>query len=623
MRQLNRAFSFAGLAMAVAFSLTASAADEFQITRVTDGGECSLNLDSQSGQNRISTSSLLSQVFYEKSGTLKLTGSGATATVYTTPVATNGTLTVDVSEFGFTDDTNKTVQFAGGLVCDTTGSLVVSGVNSVILGSTDESMPVSVRNVTLNGADLSFGTKFTAWVLPDREQTAWSLDVTNRSVRLMGANVLGDLVDENHELAWHGNLSLYGDETIAEGDTLVSSFSSSSPAAVSFYPGYSPTANYDGNTYTRYNSTWGRARTTRGNIRVPNTATVNFSVRYAKMYGSIEAGYLTAVGTKATSAADAFDFYGPVEIKKDIKLQGASGAGQWLRFFGVCFTDGVQTLNFSSNESGTNNTLFIIKKEGVDYVPKFNAVKFAAEQTMYTHHSALVISNLTVKIGTVSQGVGVVRGNGTVMLGGITAGAKLMVEPGITVVKDTDVAGVWCARVDAERKDGKEYKTYFCPPETDGTLDLSTYEGSGTITPCAGMTVYGTTADGTPSVSVDPAGQEISVRTRGDTWNDNKRITHWYDFSDFSTMTQVVATAEPPTTDGSSTGSNVKLLPENELGPKGVVLVKPVNNVAYPAVEAVVDKRGAGYPSLINRRMYSSLSTTGSNEWWSDRKSVV
>lgn len=93
-------------------------------------------LNTQDAQRNVrgKAGSVVSQFVFQGDGVLRPTGSGAVCTVNVTPVATNGTLTIDCTQFAFTAGETKTLHLAGGVYCGTAGVLAVRGAEVVKAG---------------------------------------------------------------------------------------------------------------------------------------------------------------------------------------------------------------------------------------------------------------------------------------------------------------------------------------------------------------------------------------------------------------------------------------------------------------------------------------------------------
>lgn len=589
------------------------------VVTYVDSGECTFDL-SDTVNNDYSTTanaSSINHIYFAQSGTLKLTGSGDKALVKSTIVAIGCTVTIDVSGFTFSNPDQKILELGGGIYNEN-GALVVNGLDRVVIGDTREkpvNAPVNLTDVTLNGAELVFDGMLGIWALPDKKTTGWTIteQALKKQVWLWGEDPLRDLADENGVITWQSVVTMNGDRSVGEGKTLQNTVSAGS---LTFYPSQPQTGNaIGGRKYLNYLSRGGKGRVHYGNLRLTKNTNSSYpsltcSVRGVKMYGSVTGeGTISISSNKSASWNDAYYFFGPVITEGKVLVENASGAGQWIVFSNTCFTAGNE---FES--TATNAVVYFCKNDSVaPYEPNFTTVTFAAGQPSYGRHTVIEVrAGQTIRLGRILSGRGILRGQGTVKLGGISAGAELFVEPGLTVVKDPAVAGSFRPQKDSDPLDGRDYVTYrFAEP-----IDLPTYSGENPVTIVGAVDVYGETSAAPSLVLNMTSNSMVNLRTAGDTWNDDDHIISWFDFSDTSTLHQVVAV--DPTANG--TAGSAALLPPEELGPKSVGLqVIDNRKTDYPAIDKVVDCRGEEFSDTSyfnNDRMYQNLKKTGTNEWW-------
>ena len=122
----------------------------FKNTDVADGEEVTLAVTDDYNKV-VPSNSAFNQYLFEKDGTLKLTGSGAEATLNVLIFATNGTVTVDLSGFGFDDEDSKVLNLIAGAYCGETGALKITGANDIRVGNTkSDSTAVNFSSLTLD-----------------------------------------------------------------------------------------------------------------------------------------------------------------------------------------------------------------------------------------------------------------------------------------------------------------------------------------------------------------------------------------------------------------------------------------------------------------------------------------
>ena len=152
-------------------------------------------LNTQDAQRNVrgKAGSVVSQFVFQGDGVLRPTGSGAVCTVNVTPVATNGTLTIDCTQFAFTAGEAKTLHLAGGVYCGTAGVLAVRGAEAVKAGYREAAAcpALSIPNVDLGGATLEIVAGVALFALPPKDRQPWSI-APDAWVYVQGDNALAE-----------------------------------------------------------------------------------------------------------------------------------------------------------------------------------------------------------------------------------------------------------------------------------------------------------------------------------------------------------------------------------------------------------------------------------------------
>lgn len=605
--------------------MTGAAAPTVTSVTIQEGGEATLDVTSASA-NKLSSASAANIIFLEGSGTVKLANAGSSCTVNPCIFATNGTVTIDAG--GCT-----TVALRGGLVCGAEGSLKVTGATDVRIGGAVGSVyvPFSAASVELDpGATLCFDDKVTLFSPPPQEATFGEKFRPAIAV----TDALAACRDENGVYA----------VTNGTGLTILNRDPFSEPTTIRMegarelyvYAVKNPQDSANGWEYPAGSKTYlpnycawhGDSVEVNADIELGAKSWLSVGLRSEVFNGTISgAGQLTLGGSSSSvGKLSTTTFNGPVLTTGRVSIgTGTVGRPKTFAFTNVAFTNGTATLDFNNSLNATNDIVSFVTTHagGVQYEPTFASVKFATDNGSVRDDGKAdracsqikVMSGLTVAInklelGADTKGVslpsggGVVTGGGTVKLGGIASkDVALYAMPGTTVVKDPSVRGAYTTGA------GPEGSTKYWGLEND-TVDLSdttTYPAGGTVKVVGDVTVLPSSAS---SAGIEMTSGNVRLTQPGASWR--ATATCWYDFSDWGTFTQVVAKA--PTSEGACTGATVKLLPDDELGPKTI----DVSKTALPAVESFADRRGAGFgPAVQNMRMYSNLKKYGTNEWWS------
>lgn len=553
---------------------------------------------------------------YEFAGaaTFKPTGSGETCVINPTLQAA-ANLAIDLGQFEFQGET-RTLELKGGVICG--GTFTVTGATAVEIGASHGGAcpPVDIPTVALNGATLTFVGGVNVFALPPKNAQDWSF-APNCALWLSGEDALRDLYEVDAEGRTVFNWS-YGTQTqidIMGSKTIRAGVVFRVPDGKTAY--VYPTAPYqkaenDGHDFIDW---FGRGGHSGNQVDCDfelcgETATLYVRLRALDFNGAVTGtGRLFLYGNRASGSTNRIKFNGPVNFDGSVSVDDASAHEYW--FNNDSFTNGV-TLAYNAN--ATNSVIHFTKKDGVDTVPHFTSVKFPPAGKAFKDIASIKPENaVTIAIddlvcdSNVDDATGVFAGCGgaKVLLGGVSSDkARLFVEGASSVEKNPDVAGAFCTRTDAEPMDGKTYLTCFT-----GNLDLNGYPETGNVTVYGDATLSGT-VDAMPTVAADVSAASSVVLVDGGTgWDKDENISLWLDFSDLSTMTQVVVTADPPTM---FQNDKTKILNGDDLGPKSLEL-KPFGLCPQP--ESFVDRRG-GSGSLArveNRRMYK----VGTNEYWS------
>lgn len=599
--------------------MTGAAAPTVTAMTIADGGEMTFDVASAANTSGASASPHI--LFLEGSGTIRLENAGSSCAVKPCIFATNGTVTIVAEDC-------TTVALRGGLLCGDRGGLKVTGTSEVLFGGQVGSVniPFMASSVELDaGATFCFDDRVTFYTPPP----AFATFGTSFRPTIGATDVLAAFRDEDGVYA----------VTNGTGLTILSYNPFSEPTTIRLegkrdlyvYAVYSPCDKSIGWEYpagsgtylTNYYSWYGDKVVVDEDIELGAGSWMTVGLRSETFKGTISgAGQLTFSGSSAgVGKLGTTTFDGPVLTTGRITV-GTSSAGRPKKivFNNVAFTNGTARLDFNNSVYATNDIVAFTatKAGGVPFVPTFASVKFAVDNGSVRDDGVAsrdcshieIAPGLTVAINKIELGAnltsggGVVTGGGSVKLGGIAAPeAALYAVAGTTVEKDPSVRGAYTTG------EGPEGSTKYWGLEND-TVDLSdttTYPAGGTVKVVGDVTVLPSSAS---SAGIEMTSGNVRLTQPGASWR--ATATCWYDFSDLGTYTQVVAKA--PTSEGACTGATVKLLPDDELGPKTI----DVSKTALSAVESFADRRGEGFgPAVQNMRMYSNLKKYGTNEWWS------
>ena len=562
--------------------------------------------------------SIMSCYRFAANGVFKPSGSGAVCSVKPTLEALNGNLTIDLSGFTFPDGSPKVLELQGGVICH--GTFTLSGATEIRIGST-VFPPVDIPTVSLGGATLQFVTGVNVYALPRKSVQDWSF-AENTGLWLMGDDAMQDLYDENNVFEWPGTTTfeLCGTNVFARGVTV----KVHNNQIFRIYPTapYSPYKDPQGIEYTDWLARGGKGRcAVRCDIVLDGkNACLKDELRYTDFYGSITGvGKFQLAGSNGKAENNWTHFYGPVDTTGPVEVYGPSTVSQSFLtyvFHDACFTNGTNDL--TCDYRATNITLRILSDKSDDrYVPRFKNVSFPAGGEKYVDQFRIQpATNLTVVLETIGAGTCVFEGyaGAGVKIGGITsATAQLFVESPSTVAKAEDVDGSFYTRTDETPKPGATKAYLTCFGGENGVFSLDGYTHAEDITAYGAAKICGAVGETEP-VKIDlSSATSAALSTPGQGWDADSKIYLWVDFSDLSTMTQVVATAEPPTCNQNDYS---KPLPADQLGPKALD-VKPFD--ACPLIESFSDRRGAGKSTCLmqNVRMYQNLASKGFNEYWS------
>lgn len=562
--------------------------------------------------------SVLSCYRFAANGVLKPSGSGAVCSIKPTLEALDGNLTIDLSEFAFADESSKVLDLQGGVICR--GTFTVSGATAVTIGSS-VFPPVDIPTVAFNGATLQFVTGVNVYALPRKSAQDWSF-ADNAGLWLMGDNAMQDLYDENDVFEWPGTTTfeLCGTNVFAHGVTV----KVHQNQVFRIYPTGPYGAYTDPQTkivYTDWLSRGGKGRcAVRCDIVLDGqNACLKDELRYTDFYGSITGnGKLQLAGSNGKAENNWTHFYGPVDTTGPVEVYGPSTVSQSFLtyvFHDACFTNGANDL--TCDYRATNITLRILSDKSDDrYVPRFKNVSFPAGGEKYVDQFRIQpATNLTVVLETIGAGTCVFEGyaGAGVKIGGITSStAQLFVESPSTVAKAENVDGSFYTRTDETPKPGATKAYLTCFGGENGVFTFEGYTHAEDITAYGAAKICGAVGETEPAKIDLSSATSAALSTPGQGWDADSKIYLWVDFSDLSTMTQVVATAEPPTYDQGKT--NAPPLSGDQLGPKAMN-VEPFGSC--PQIESFRDRRGEGKSACLLQtlRMYSNKSK-GYSEYW-------
>ena len=548
-------------------------------------------------------------LYFEGDGTLKVTGSGAVCKTGFAILATNGTLTVDLSGFTFTDQSKKVYWPMGGLLCNVNGQLNVSGVDTVLLGasSTGPGEPVyTLDDVNLGGAELVLTNRVALGAMPSRATVPWK--VASNIIYLSAFGVdLSELCDAN------GNLDPLPATTLSVART--ASFDKVKKVGVAkgqtlrvymsgFYKALNITTSAGVATTIQSPFSWGGqvGYTFKPDIELKDaTACLDQELRGAVYAGKITGnGYVTILGSKVTtSRSDFFVFSNEVNVA-ELKIRGDTARGPkykaTVEFCESC-TLGKLTMTDDTTVGCSTNIRLRIAKDVALTVTGETQLSEASAEVPYADRAQIefISSGASANLGSVVGGVASVRGAGTLSFASLGKTATVYVHPEATVADG--VPGVYLEETVDDPVAGTVVRAYQSVVPLNGktgTLDLL---GSGPVTLVA--------EPGESDAVVKLNGTTARVETEETGWNDNDNIIAWFDFSDESTWHQIMTTWDPPTTDQAKWGVFLD-------GDQKMAIT--VDGVSCPLLESVADCRGGDFTAyrLYNNRMYKP----GTNEFW-------
>ena len=504
------------------------------VTRVADGGKLELTSALNTAPSTSKTG--ISYLFFEKDGMLTVSGSGAICEIKPLLMATNGTLTVDVSGFTFTGET-KPVRLTGGIFCETTGSLVLQGADELHVGSASSSLctVMNVKNVALNGASLAMDGYFSAWNLPDRQAVPWTL-AANTPFWIMRPDAMEGLYTDDNEMVFEGygsrviTIALCASRSVRSGITM----KIPNKMVVQVYPSAPYTKEtIDGYEYLNYYTRGGSSGTVQDcDFDLTGTDSVlALALRNYTVNGNIKGlGRLQCDLSRGYNPRTEVTINGEVEVPR-VDISAQADVGQALIFNNVCFTNAPLV---TYNANATNVIFRFVKKDGVDYTPTFSRVSLPNEVDAYPNPILFDVGEgLTLKLQDVMAGAAFVQGKGTVQVGALRNAAKLFVlDNTATVEQDPTTEGSIFVRRDETRKDNRNYMTYYGSASDAAVSSLADYSGS--LTALDGTTILADSAESTASVTALGA---LTVKNGAENWT-NSLCLH-FDASQLHTVSNL------------------------------------------------------------------------------------
>ena len=536
-------------------------------------------LNTQDAQRNVrgKAGSVVSQFVFQGDGVLRPTGSGAVCTVNVTPVATNGTLTIDCTQFAFTAGETKTLHLAGGVYCGTAGVLAVRGAEAVKVGYREAAAcpALSIPNVDLGGATLEIVAGVALFALPPKDRQPWSI-APDAWVYVQGDNALAEETVAG-VLDWTGRtgeLHLGARNPIPRGVTL----RMGSKGRVLSYPTapWLTVSDEAGHVYCDWASRGGVAGCVVDcDIELAAASTLSVQLRNQTFNGTIRgAGTLELAGYRMASTAPTV-FNGPVDLSGtvDVAPPNQPDKSAFFVFNDAAFTNGVV---LSCMDSATNVTITFNGRVG----PRFTRAAFPAWQDNRAGNVHVVLAEGTaLHLERVTRGGAVFGGAGMVVAGTVAAAdALFQADDGTKVVKDAAVPGP----LRAERQAG--YTVYR---GWSGTLRLVDHPGE-TLDLLGGDVEVGDGVGATVNVVGDGV---VNLTTEGMAWQGDANLLLWVSGDAGNTVSNLYVV------EGASVGSDTTRPAE----------VGYTTNTSYGTywVSEWMDRRGTGFETcrLVNDRL--------------------
>jgi len=466
------------------------------------------------GQNqRPKTDSIRNICDFQTDGTLKPTGSGDICTINAQLVATNGTLTIDLSDFSFTSGATRTLHLVGGVYCGSNSTFVVTGADAVLFGymlngSTYYYSVVNIPHVNLNGATLTLEKDVTLFALPPKAQQDWTI-LKNTNINLQEDNALSGLYVDNVFTWTGGSLSMGARNPFPAGLTV-----RVTGGAVYSYPTAPMTfITEGGHKYCDYTSRGGfSGANVDCDFELSASATLSAQLRGQTFRGRISgAGTVSLTGYRMSGSPTVFDGIvdttGPVQIA----IQGFDPKATYAEYI---FND-IAFTNAGALTTTAASTNIVIRFRGA-VGPSFKTASFQPWVPGAAHASFDLAAGVTARFGSVLAGGVQLTGDGSALIGGIAEGALVKVPSTMSVRQDPSVEGAILRRQEPGELD---FTYYGCV----GAFRLADHAGE-TVDILGGSVLVPTNC--TATVNVIGNGSAKLVADGAD-WRQDTNILSW------------------------------------------------------------------------------------------------